>query len=72
MNKIIILPVLGTLAALAALGGYGDYMAELESAVFYCDMIAAGHWPDYDNVASYCPDTYQQAAVYLTEFKRGF
>jgi hypothetical protein len=72
MNKIIILPVLGTVAALAALGGYGDYMAELESAVFYCDMVAAGHWPDFDNVASYCPETYHQAAAYLTEIKRGF
>lgn len=74
MRISIILPIMGTMAALAAFGvaGYGDYRAELEAAVFYCDMVAAGHWPDYDNVASYCPETYQQAAVYLTEFKRGF
>ena len=54
-------------AFLAVLGIVGtmDFHDELRAAVYYCDMVTAGHWPDYDNVAQYCPDTYATAAEHL-------
>ena len=57
-------------AFLAVLGAVGsmDYADELRAAVHYCDMVAAGSWPDYDNVAQYCPETYATAAEHFPDY----
>ena len=33
----------------------------------YCDMVADGYWPDYNNTASECHKAYAAADLYLTE-----
>ena len=55
---------LGALAFLALLGWAGneDFKSEVLSQVRYCDNVRAGIWPDYDNTAQYCEQTYQTLA----------
>ena len=57
-------------AFLAVLGvvGNADFEDELREAVYYCDMVASGAWPDYDNIAQHCPKTYQTAAEYFPDY----
>jgi len=55
------------LAVLGIVGGM-DYADELRAAVHYCDMVNAGHWPDYDNVAHHCAGTYQTAADHFPDY----
>ena len=57
-------------AFLAVLGmvGNADFNDELRAAVHYCDMVNAGAWPDYDNVAHHCADTYQTAADHFEDY----
>ena len=47
--------------------GRADMNDEIAEAVFYCDMVADGHWPDYNNTASECHKAYAAADLYLTE-----
>ena len=48
MKKIVC--GLGVTAVFVAFGiaGNGDYQAELDQQAHYCQMVADGHWPDYD------------------------
>jgi len=46
--------------------GRADFNDEIREAVYYCDMVEAGHWPDYDP-ATNCEKVRANAAVYLTE-----
>ena len=55
------------LAVLGIVGGM-DYTDELRAAVHYCDMVNAGHWPDYDKVAHHCADTYEKAADHFEDY----
>ena len=48
-TKLLIL----TIAALA-LAGCDDYEAEVAEAKHYCEMVKAGHWPDYKKQAQHC------------------
>ena len=63
------LGILGA-AFLVALGFVGrlDFEDELRAAVYYCDMVGAGHWPDYDGTAEHCPETYATAAEHLPDY----
>lgn len=49
--------VLGTLVVLALLGFVGqmDYEDAKREEAFYCHMVAAGHWPDYEGTYASCP-----------------
>lgn len=32
-----------------------DFKDELREFDHYCDMVEAGHWPDFKNLADECP-----------------
>tara|TARA_B110000879_G_scaffold134992_1_gene176623 strand:- start:485 stop:694 length:210 start_codon:yes stop_codon:yes gene_type:complete len=55
-------------AFIAGLGmvGRADMNDEIAEAVFYCDMVADGHWPNY-NPETDCGKVYAAADLYLTE-----
>ena len=57
--------------ALAVVGRL-DFNDQLRSAVGYCDDVTAGLFPDYNNTAQFCPDTYQKARAYLADYSGGF
>ena len=61
---------LAGVAFIAALGfaGESDFNDEIRGAVHYCDMVAAGHWPDYEPNTN-CAKVYASAAEHLTEGK---
>ena len=46
--------------------GRADFNDEIREAVYYCDMVEAGHWPDYEPETD-CDKVRANAAVYLTE-----
>ncbi len=48
--------------------GSMEFNDELRAAVHYCDMVNAGAWPDYDNVAHHCPETYATAAEVFPDY----
>lgn len=56
--------ILGFVALLLLLGIVGrmDVEDEIRSAVFYCDMVEGGHWPDYDRIAHRCSEVRQAYA----------
>jgi len=57
-NDRIILGLLLALSVLAAFGlaGESDLQDEQRQLAVYCDMVAAGAWPDYQgNAAQACP-----------------
>lgn len=39
------------LLAIFGLVGAMDYADEIAERQLYCDMVAAGHWPDYREIA---------------------
>ena len=45
--------------------GRADFNDEIREAVYYCDMVEAGHWPNYDGTD--CAKVYASAAEYLTD-----
>ena len=47
--------------------GRADMNDEIAEAVYYCDMVADGYWPDYNNTASECHKAYAAADLYLPE-----
>ena len=44
--------------------GRADFNDEIREAVYYCDMVAAGHWPDYEPGTD-CDKVRANAAAYL-------
>lgn len=65
--KTVFMAAAGVAFFVAALGfvGADDYRETVRQAVHYCDMVAAGYWPDYDGTARYCPEVYREAADVL-------
>lgn len=75
-NKKISNTLLGGLAALAfllilGLVGTEDFKSELLTQVRYCDNVAAGIWPDYNNTAQYCDETFANLQTYFPKYARG-
>lgn len=62
----VILGFIGFLM-LAGIAGRMDMEDEIRQAVVYCDMVEAGHWPDYDNVAQHCGQTRKAYALYVAK-----
>lgn len=51
--------------ALAGIAGRMDMEDEIRQAMVYCDMVEAGHWPDYDQTAKHCDQTRAAYAQYV-------
>lgn len=58
---------LAGVAFIVALGlvGQSDFEDEIRAAVHHCEMVEAGHWPNYDGTD--CAKVYASAAEHLTE-----
>lgn len=58
---------LAGVAFFAALGlaGTSDFHDEIRAAVHHCEMVEAGHWPNYDGTD--CAKVYATAAEHLTD-----
>lgn len=52
---------------LAGIAGRMDMEDEIRQAVVYCDMVEAGHWPDYNQTAQYCDKTRAAYAQYVEQ-----
>jgi hypothetical protein len=46
--------------------GRADFNDEIREAVYYCDMVEAGHWPNYEPGTD-CAKVRASAAEHLTE-----
>jgi len=55
---------LGGLTFLVVLGivGNEDFKDEVRAQVHYCESVAAGYIPDYDNTFQYCDKAYEALA----------
>lgn len=53
-NTLIILIAAACIAAFMAVGN-SDYKDELREFDHYCNMVEAGHWPDFKGIADECP-----------------
>jgi len=45
--------------------GRSDMNDEIRAAVHHCEMVEAGHWPNYNGTD--CAKVYASAAEYLTD-----
>lgn len=65
VDRILIIAILVIMAVV----GNGDYEDAKREEVFYCHMVAAGHWPDYKETFALCapPDLLDSAQGAKTE-----
>jgi len=58
---LIMLAVVAFFMAIVGLVGSIDYADEVAEEMLYCEMVGAGHWPDYRSVGpEYCESVRKQ------------